>query len=312
MGKTGRLNLEMNDWMGNQNKKREKLTDSDILKQFEQAEKDTRFLPINPPPKDEFDQIWSRIQAEQALFSEISNTTNTKSSRKTRRRPVRKALVVGLAAAIMVIGGCFVAMGTKSYFYRDGRSVNQGVVYNNDSGALTVRSEEEAYEKIAEELGVKTLKLGYMPEGMRFQDVTIGIGYGKLRYEYKNERITFIQAKSSLKTSMMYSSDTEEGYKIWNSGLHADIEVRTEDVDTNDKGYEAQFVYNGVYYYISAIMNQEEFDKMILKFTFKNWRLYEKISTLGCMLFSYSQCICCNCICRNTASGSIYFYRSKI
>ena len=265
MGKTGRLNLEMNDWMENQNKKRGKLTDSDILKQFEQAEKDTRFLPINPPPKDEFDQIWSRIQAEQALFSEISNTTNTKSSRKTRRRPVRKALVVGLAAAIMVIGGCFVAMGTKSYFYRDGRSVNQGVVYNNDSGALTVRSEEEAYEKIAEELGVKTLKLGYMPEGMRFQDVTIGIGYGKLRYEYKNERITFIQAKSSLKTSMMYSSDTEEGYKIWNSGLHADIEVRTEDVDTNDKGYEAQFVYNGVYYYISAIMNQEEFDKMITK-----------------------------------------------
>ena len=141
----------MNDWMGNQNKKREKLTDSDILKQFEQAEKDTRFLPINPPPKDEFDQIWSRIQAEQALFSEISNTTNTKSSRKTRRRPVRKALVVGLAAAIMVIGGCFVAMGTKSYFYRDGRSVSNGVVYNNDSNVLTVRDEEEAYDKIAEE-----------------------------------------------------------------------------------------------------------------------------------------------------------------
>ena len=151
MGKTGRLNLEMNDWMGNQNKKREKLTDSDILKQFEQAEKDTRFLPINPPPKDEFDQIWSRIQAEQALFSEISNTTNTKSSRKTRRRPVRKALVVGLAAAIMVIGGCFVAMGTKSYFYRDGRRVSNGVVYNNDSNVLTVRDEEEAYDKIAEE-----------------------------------------------------------------------------------------------------------------------------------------------------------------
>jgi len=177
VGKTGRLNLEMNDWMGNQNKKREKLTDSDILKQFEQAEKDTRFLPINPPPKDEFDQIWSRIQAEQALFSEISNTTNTKSSRKTRRRPVRKALVVGLAAAIMVIGGCFVAMGTKSYFYRDGRSVNQGVVYNNDSGALMVRSEEEAYEKIAEELGVKTLKLGYMPEGMYFEKLIVDKGY---------------------------------------------------------------------------------------------------------------------------------------
>ena len=268
MGKTGRLNLEMNDWMGNQNKKREKLTDSDILKQFEQAEKDTRFLPINPPPKDEFDQIWSRIQAEQALFSEISNTTNTKSSRKTRRRPVRKALVVGLAAAIMVIGGCFVAMGTKSYFYRDGRRVSNGVVYNNDSNVLTVRDEEEAYDKIAEELGVKTLKLGYMPEGMRFQDVTIGIGYGKLRYEYKNERITFIQAKSSLKTSMMYSSDTEEGYKIWNSGLHMNIVVCSEIIEPGEWGYMAQFVYNGVYYYLSGVMERTDFDEMLKKIHF--------------------------------------------
>lgn len=78
--------------------------------------------------------------------------------------------------------------GNEILFYRDGRSVNQGVVYNNDSGALTVRSEEEAYEKIAEELGVKTLKLGYMPEDMRFEDVSIGVGYGKMRYKYKDKK----------------------------------------------------------------------------------------------------------------------------
>ena len=71
MGKTGRLNLEMNDWMGNQNKKREKLTDSDILKQFEQAEKDTRFLPINPPPKDEFDQILNADSFARQGFSKV-------------------------------------------------------------------------------------------------------------------------------------------------------------------------------------------------------------------------------------------------
>ena len=268
MGKTGRLNLEMNDWMGNQNKKREKLTDSDILKQFEQAEKDTRFLPINPPPKDEFDQIWSRIQAEQALFSEISNTTNTKSSRKTRRRPVRKALVVGLAAAIMVIGGCFVAMGTKSYFYRDGRSVNQGVVYNNDSGALTVRSEEEAYEKIAEELGVKTLKLGYMPEDMRIEDVSIGVGYGKMRYKYKDKKVFFVQTKVDKTTSKSHSSDAKEEHKIWNSGLHMNIVVCSEIIEPGEWGYMAQFVYNGVYYYLSGVMERTDFDEMLKKIHF--------------------------------------------
>ena len=268
MGKTGRLNLEMNDWMGNQNKKREKLTDSDILKQFEQAEKDTRFLPINPPPKDEFDQIWSRIQAEQALFSEISNTTNTKSSRKTRRRPVRKALVVGLAAAIMVIGGCFVAMGTKSYFYRDGRRVSNGVVYNNDSNVLTVRDEEEAYDKIAEELGVKTLKLGYMPEGMYFEEVVVDKGYGKLIYKYKDAKVFFIQEKEENQASTIYSMDVKLKRQIWNSGLHTQIDVSIEENPKWGKNYQAQFVYSGVHYYLSGIMSQEDFEEMIKRIHF--------------------------------------------
>ena len=37
--------------------------------------------------------------------------------------------------------------------------VKQGIVYNNDSKVITVRDEEEAYEKISEELGVKTLEI---------------------------------------------------------------------------------------------------------------------------------------------------------
>ena len=61
---------------------------------------------------------------------------------------------------MLTVGGCFVAMGTKSYFYRDGRRVSNGVVYNNDSKVITVRDEEEAYEKIAENLGVKNIEAG--------------------------------------------------------------------------------------------------------------------------------------------------------
>lgn len=160
------------------------------------------------------------------------------------------------------------AMGTKSYFYRDGRSVNQGVVYNNDSGALMVRSEEEAYEKIAEELGVKTLKLGYMPEGMRFQDVVLGTGYGKLRYECEDEKVFFTQAKSNLRASMAHSSDTNEKYEIWNSVLHMNMTVSNEKLETGQLGYMAEFVYNGVYYYLSGVMERNDFDEMLKKIHF--------------------------------------------
>ena len=63
----------------------------------------------------------------------------------------------------------FCSNGNEIYFYRDGRRVSNGVVYNNDSNALSVRDEEEAYAKIEQELGMQTLKLGYMPEEMYFQ-----------------------------------------------------------------------------------------------------------------------------------------------
>lgn len=243
MGKAGKLDLEMKE----------------ILRSFEQAEKDTSSLPLNSPPADEFDRIWTRIQAERELIPDPVPTV------KPRRRCVNKIFAVGVAAAVLTVGGCFVAMGTKSYFYRDGRRVSNGVVYNNDSKVITVRDEEEAYEKVSEELGVKTLKLGYMPEEMYFEDVMLEKGYGKIQYQYKNERVFFIQAKSDSRTSMVHSSDAKEKYEIWNSGLHIKIDVCNESIGENRHGYMAQFVYNGVYYCLSGVIEQHEFDEMLKK-----------------------------------------------
>ena len=246
MGKAGKLDLEMKE----------------ILRSFEKAEKDTSSLPLNPPPADEFDRIWTRIQAERELIPDPVPTV------KPRRRCINKIFAVGVAAAVLTVGGCFVAMGTKSYFYRDGRRVSNGVVYNNDSNALTVRDEEEAYERVSKELGVKTLELGYMPDGMYFQDVMVGKGYGKLQYEYEGNRIFFIQGKADVKTSMVHSSDAKETYEVWNSGLHINIEVCQEPDMKKIQMREAQFTYNGVYYHLLGKMNQEKFDEMVRKIQF--------------------------------------------
>lgn len=246
MGKAGKLDLEMKE----------------ILRSFEQAEKDTSSLPLNPPPADEFDRIWTRIQAERELIPDPGPTV------KPRRRCINKIFAVGVAAAVLTVGGCFVAMGTKSYFYRDGRRVSNGVVYNNDSKVITVRDEEEAYEKIAENLGVKTLKLGYIPEKMYLQDVMLGNEYGKLQYEYAGNKIFFVQAKNKVEASTVHSSDAKEIYNIWNPGLRMDIEVCQEKGKTELQMKEAQFAYNGVYYHLLGKMSQEEFDEMVRKIHF--------------------------------------------
>lgn len=234
----------------------------EILRSFEQAEKDTSSLPLNPPPADEFDRIWTRIQAERELIPDPVPAV------KPRRRRINKIFAVGVAAAVLTVGGCFVAMGTKSYFYRDGRMVKQGIVYNNDSKVITVRDEEEAYEKISEELGMKTLRLGYIPEKMYLQDVMLGNGYGKLQYEYVGNKIFFVQAKNKVEASTVHSSDAKEIYNIWNPGLRIDIEVCQEKGKTELQMKEAQFAYNGVYYHLLGKMSQEEFDEMVRKIHF--------------------------------------------
>lgn len=246
MGKAGKLDLEMKE----------------ILRSFEQAEKDTSSLPLNPPPADEFDRIWTRIQEERELIPDPVPTV------KSRRCRINKIFAIGVAAAVLTVGGCFVAMGTKSYFYRDGRMVKQGIVYNNDSKVITVRDEEEAYEKISEELGVKTLRLGYIPEKMYLQDVMLGNGYGKLQYEYAGNKIFFVQAKNKVEASTVHSSDAKEIYNIWNPGLRIDIEVCQEKGKTELQMKEAQFAYNGVYYHLLGKMSQEEFDEMVRKIHF--------------------------------------------
>lgn len=246
MGKVGKLDLEIKE----------------ILRSFEQAEKDTSSLPLNPPPADEFDRIWTRIQAERELIPDPVPAV------KPRRCRINKIFAIGVAAAVLTVGGCFVAMGTKSYFYRDGRMVKQGIVYNNDSKVITARDEEEAYEKISEELGVKILKLGYMPDGMYFENLVLEKGYGKLQYRYQDERIFFIQAKSNVAASSVRSSDVKKSHEIWNAGLHMNIEIDKEELTGNATTYMAQFTYNGVYYYMIGVMDKNNFDEVVKKIQF--------------------------------------------
>lgn len=243
MGKAGKLDLEMKE----------------ILRSFEQAEKDTSSLPLNPPPADEFDRIWTRIQAERELIPDPVPTV------KPRRRRINKIFAVGVAAAVLTVGGCFVAMGTKSYFYRDGRRVSNGVVYNNDSNALTVRDEEEAYAKVAQELGMQTLKLGYMPEEMYFQSVVIEDGYGKLQYKYKDNQVSFIQAKANASTSMVHSSDTNAMYQVRNPELRIIFEIYGEAIGESRMRYETYFTYKGVYYHLFGELPEKEFEEMLKK-----------------------------------------------
>ena len=234
-------------------------TDEMLLAEFEAAEKDTTELPIPAPPKDEFETIWSRIQAE-------ADRTSEKEPKIIRIRfNWKRIAAIGLIACMMAGAGCFVALGRKSYFYRErilGGDANDRVLVN-DEYIGEINGEEEAYKIIEEELGIEPLKLGYMPPEMRFYDFELWDGYAKIKFLYKDEVIYFIQSKYEKPASFQIDTDGEYSNIVMNKWLNQKLEVEKEKQRESKDRYAVSFVFRGAYYSIIGNMEENEFIEIV-------------------------------------------------
>ena len=236
-------------------------TDEMLLAEFEAAEKDTTELPIPAPPEDEFETIWSRIQAE-------ADRTSEKEPKIIRIRfNWKRIAAIGLIACMMAGAGCFVALGRKSYFYR-GKMLSDGQdVLINDEYRAEVNGEDEAYEIIEEELGIAPLRLGYMPLEMQFRDFELRDGYAKIDFLYDGQIVYFIQSKYEKVVSYKVDTDGEYVDSIYNKWLNQNLKLEEEAVNQNSERYAASFIHKGAYYRFVGDMEKAEFIKIIERIT---------------------------------------------
>ncbi len=88
-------------------------TEEELLKEFEAACK-LDDSAIRKAPEGEADIIWDKILAERSR-----NGQKGDAGKVVRKRfGWKRVAAVGLIACMLTGGGCFVAMGTKSYFFR--------------------------------------------------------------------------------------------------------------------------------------------------------------------------------------------------
>ena len=123
-----------------------------------------------------------------------------------------------------------VAMGTKSYFYREKELGDGQGIFVNDSFKAEVNGEEEAYILIEKELSIKPLKLGYIPSDMIFEELVVKDGYATMRFSYNDKNIYFIQTKYDKNVSYDYGSDIEEVDKVKNRWLNNVINVYSKEL----------------------------------------------------------------------------------
>lgn len=232
-------------------------SDEQLLKELEEAKK-------NPPPvdfevyPDEFNRIWEDIQAERQ--------ESQKGKRgKVRRFSWRRAAAIAVAACLMTGSACLVAWGTKTYFYRE-RSrggIKGDIVFNNDLAIQEVNGEEEAYEVIEKELGIKPIRLGYMPNGMSLSELSIIKGNAVLKFQYQDKLLYLACISNDEETSVNYQSDALVLKKINNNLLSEEIGIRQEVTKDGTVKYEAQLIDQNVVYEVVGELPEEEFMKIV-------------------------------------------------
>ena len=245
------------------------ISDEELLKEFEAVKNMAVPLPIPSPSPDEFEKIWARIQEERAELKNVPESDQPEHPKVIKPRFGWKRLAaVGLIACLVAGSGCMVAMGTKSYFYRERVRDENNVVFNNDSNMSDVNGEDEAYIEIKEKAGIRPLKLGYIPPEMTFLDVETTEGFAELRFLYEDECIYFIQSKFEQKVSFDYKTDAEAKQIVHNKWLNKDIKILQETVGTGEIKYGAEVIIEGNYYRILGFSGEEEFVKLVERLTF--------------------------------------------
>ena len=248
----------------------------DSLDEFEAASNTDIPLPIPEPAADEFEKIWSRIQEERAESADTTEQAGSEEPGEDKVIRVRfgwkRLAAIGLIACLIAGSGSIVAVGRKSYFFRERKDEigSNGVVFNNDMNKVAVNGEEEAYALVEKELGIKPLKLGFIPNDMEFKDVRMGDGTVYIRFEYLGEILFFVQSKYNKEVSLNSKSDlkSEEEIEAYNKWLNKDLIIK-KDLHTDNKvTLETSLIINGSCYSLVGTVGEDDFCRIAEELVF--------------------------------------------
>ena len=148
-------------------------------------------------------------------------------------------------------------------FYTYGANGN---ISGEDNKVIEAESEEEAYQVIKNDLGLKPVMTGIWPPKTKFvrAEIEKDLKVAELYYQYNDENIIYIingdQAKNSIGISI--EDKILDEYIINVQGVSIDIK-ECEIEKTKEKRYYASFSYKDTKYFLSGSMERTEFEDIL-------------------------------------------------
>ena len=178
---------------------------------------------------------------------------------------LEKKKVLATAALVAVIAGMLggTAIGKKNYFFRKLDNSTPAVQLDNDKNKKQDSELQNAYKIIEQQLDMPVLKMGYCPTKLIFENVDIYYDEAQLKFRYEENMVNFFQIKKEKSASVHYESDRAGNNKIYNEWLRKEVAYSWNSLNENGTEYEAVITQGDSCYYISGIMPETEFKKIL-------------------------------------------------
>lgn len=249
----------------------------ELKKKIDKKIEDYEFEKIcNGLPEEYQDALRTGMELKKQEDSADSNHKQDEEKSDGNKKVVRKRkglrVYVALAAVmtlLLVVG--MSTMGDGGGFVKTIKSlVGEREVIKANSGEdnyiIEVESEEEAYQKIRNELGIKPVQITDVPIEARFQKAVIEdeLKVAEIYYQYQEDNIIYIINGDKAKNSIGVSVEDEvvEDYTLEVKGTLIYIK-ECEIPSTKQRRYYASFDYRETKYFLSGMMRREEFEKIL-------------------------------------------------
>lgn len=216
------------------------------------------------------------LKMSEDSYEKLMNTIWEKEKLKSKKRSLhRKTLATAATVALLITVAGLGVNGARLYVMNVENRERNGkldIEASTDDIFYVELTEEEAYEKIEEDIGILALRLGNKPNGMLLKDVFIdeGMGEALMEFCYDDDILTIYENRQNNKASFNTQLDGKvvDIIEIFHLGESIDI----TEINKGDGAvfYAIQLEYKNAYYYITSDMELKTFKDVICGVMFIN------------------------------------------
>lgn len=257
--------------------------DETLLRELKEAELELEQMKTEDPEleariagetEDGFKAMMQKIHAENikpVTEREYSEKKKEDERKVTLLRPVLKVMFVAAAIMVLLNGMGIVVSARKEFEYRyvSGGKMKNETIWRSGDFSKTDGKLMQAYQRVSDELGIQVLALGYKPEHMIFNEVTIDKGRALITFVYGDKIIYLRETRNPVDQITDYiASDRREAAMVYNPWLAHEFVIEKNMLDNKEVEYCTNFERDGAYYYFEGIMEQDKFINIVESFNF--------------------------------------------